>query len=433
MFDKLAQNSEKTKHAEDILPPCFVDVFAGCGGLSLGLKKAGWHGLFAIEKDELAFSTLSENFLQNDSRYGYMWPSWLTKEAHDIDEIIEQHAEHLKALNGQVDLLAGGPPCQGFSSAGRRNPNDPRNKLVSSYLKFVDLLRPKIVLLENVRGITSDFSKQTDKAGTINFAQEIVDRLSEHYFVHMKLVRASDFGVPQKRPRVIFIGFLKSVFKGTDVTKPFEKLSKVSEVFLRERGLTADMPSQDAISDLETETNPRIPCPDCKGYEAIGYVAPKTQYQRLMRMGLSQEIHDTRLAKHRPHIVERFADIISICQAQNHLSVTIPKEVKEKYKLKKSAIRVLDPQRPAPTVTSMPDDLLHYSEPRTLTVRENARLQSFPDWFCFKGKYTSGGDRRKHEVPRFTQVANAVPPLLAEQIGIYLRTKLEELVYNSQH
>jgi DNA (cytosine-5)-methyltransferase 1 len=81
------------------------------------------------------------------------------------------------------------------------------------------------------------------------------------------------------------------------------------------------------------------------------------------------------------------------------------------------ATRVLDPDKPAPTITSMPDDLLHYAEPRTLTVRENARLQTFPDWFAFQGKYTTGGDRRAREVPRFTQVANAVPPLLAELWG----------------
>jgi DNA (cytosine-5)-methyltransferase 1 len=81
------------------------------------------------------------------------------------------------------------------------------------------------------------------------------------------------------------------------------------------------------------------------------------------------------------------------------------------------ALRVLDPDRPSPTITSMPDDLLHYNEPRTLTVRENARLQSFPDWYDFKGKYTTGGHLRRKEVPRFTQVANAVPPLVARAFG----------------
>jgi DNA (cytosine-5)-methyltransferase 1 len=91
------------------------------------------------------------------------------------------------------------------------------------------------------------------------------------------------------------------------------------------------------------------------------------------------------------------------------------------------ATRVLDPRKPAPTITSMPDDLLHYSEPRTLTVRENARLQSFPDWFAFRGKYTTGGERRAREVPRFTQVANAVPPLVAEIWGEVLMGYVREM------
>src|SRR5262249_60037296 len=99
------------------------------------------------------------------------------------------------------------------------------------------------------------------------------------------------------------------------------------------------------------------------------------------------------------------------------LNTSIGEDLRAQFKLRKCALRVLDPDRPSPTVTSMPDDLLHYSEPRTLTVRENARLQAFPDWFSFKGKYTTGGHLRRKEVPRFTQVANAVPPLLGEAIG----------------
>jgi DNA (cytosine-5)-methyltransferase 1 len=99
------------------------------------------------------------------------------------------------------------------------------------------------------------------------------------------------------------------------------------------------------------------------------------------------------------------------------LNTTISSDLRARFGLKKKALRVLDPDRPSPTITSMPDDLIHYSEPRTLTVRENARLQSFPDWFSFKGKYTTGGDLRAREVPRFTQVANAVPPLVARAIG----------------
>jgi len=126
---------------------------------------------------------------------------------------------------------------------------------------------------------------------------------------------------------------------------------------------------------------------------------------------------DTRLARHKPDIATRFAEIIDRCKRQGRLNTNVGRETRELYGLKKQALRVLDPTRPAPTITSMPDDLLHYAEPRTLTVRENARLQSFPDWYAFQGKYTSGGDRRKREVPRFTQVANAVPPMMAEVLG----------------
>ena len=108
------------------------------------------------------------------------------------------------------------------------------------------------------------------------------------------------------------------------------------------------------------------------------------------------------------------------------MNTSISTEVRARFGLKKRALRVLDPDRPSPTITSMPDDLIHYSEPRTLTVRENARLQSFPDWYSFQGKYTTGGHLRKKEVPRFTQVANAVPPLVARAIGEMLLALMAE-------
>jgi DNA (cytosine-5)-methyltransferase 1 len=140
-----------------------------------------------------------------------------------------------------------------------------------------------------------------------------------------------------------------------------------------------------------------------------------------MRDGFEGAPSDTRLAKHRPEIQERFKKIIALCKAECRSNVQLSREMRKKFGIKKMATRVLDPQKPAPTITSMPDDLLHYDEPRTLTVRENARLQTFPDWFVFKGKYTTGGELRRKEVPRFTQVANAVPPLLAELLGQTLK------------
>jgi DNA (cytosine-5)-methyltransferase 1 len=175
--------------------------------------------------------------------------------------------------------------------------------------------------------------------------------------------------------------------------------------------------SRQAISDFETSRAGIGQSPDNRGYLAILTGKPRTNFQRLMRDGHEGPVSDTRLARHRPHIVARFAKIIDECKASGRLGVQLNRAMRDKHGIKKMATRVLDPSLPAPTITSMPDDLLHYDEPRTLTVRENARLQTFPDWFAFKGKYTTGGERRAREVPRFTQVANAVPPLVAEMWG----------------
>ncbi len=398
-------------------PPVFVDAFAGCGGLSLGLLRAGWRGLFAIEKDGFAFATLQENLINDGSRYKFDWPEWLEKKPWTIEALEAAHRKQLTKLRGAVDLLAGGPPCQGFSSAGRRRHADPRNQLVERYLEFVDLVQPRMVLIENVRGITYDFVSG-DRKSRRNFAEELVGRLSKRYHVYADVVRCSMFGVPQQRPRFFIVGMLKSEFRklGGDVT-PFGRLHEIKERFLADRGLKARVTSKQAISDLELNRTGKGPCPDSKGYEALLTIAARTDYQIYMRDQYSGQISDTRLAKHRDHIVERFEKIIDECKAAKRLNVQLNREMRDRHGLKKMATRVLDPTKPSPTITSMPDDLLHYSEPRTLTVRENARLQTFPDWFVFKGKYTTGGDLRAREVPRFTQVANAVPPLLAEMWG----------------
>ena len=121
-----------------------IDLFAGCGGLSLGLYQAGWKGLFAIEKNAFAFETLKYNLIDNKKHF--QWPEWLPQTAHDINEVLEKYPEQLKALRGKVDLVAGGPPCQGFSMAGKRVEDDVRNQLVFSYIKFIDLVQPKMIL-----------------------------------------------------------------------------------------------------------------------------------------------------------------------------------------------------------------------------------------------------------------------------------------------
>ena len=400
-------------------PPVFVDAFAGCGGLSLGLMRAGWKGLFAIEKDPFAFETLSANFPSPKGMYSYDWPDNIEKRAWDIHELLSTREEALASLAGKVDLLAGGPPCQGFSNAGRRKYDDPRNRLLEAYLQLVRILRPQLVLVENVRGIRSDF-KTLEHQGIMNFAATLQEELSADYDVASTVIKAVDFGIPQNRPRFFLVGTLKSLNCGDQIAALFSDMEQQVVSFLSERKLPRYPTAKDAISDLEVAVNGAIPSTDTKGFEAISYKEAQTPFQTAMRDGYEGIPPDTRLARHQPEIRDRFKAIIKASREESRLNMSISAETRKAHGLKKMAIRVLDPSGPAPTITSLPDDLLHYSEPRTLTVRENARLQTFPDWFGFKGNYTTGGHRRRNEVPRFTQVANAVPPLLAEQLGFLL-------------
>lgn len=407
----------------------FIDVFAGCGGLSLGLMKSGWTGLFAVERDEFAFDTLSANLLNENGVFKFEWPNWLSAKSTCVMDLLKNHPEELDSLCDKVDLMAGGPPCQGFSSAGRRDSADPRNSLMKSYIALVDKIRPKLVLVENVHGMTLDFVDKEQPESRINYAQILIDQLRVDYHVFVKTINVADFGVPQARKRFFLIAQRKNCFSGT--VDPFDILERERLGFLRSKEIWAQVSSSAAISDLEISNAGVLDCPDSNGFMAIGYSGPRTSYQKLMRLGADGVPNSTRLAKHRDHIKSRFANIIDICQKQGRLNTSLSKELRLSLGLKKMALRVLDPDRPSPTITSMPDDLLHYREPRILTVRETARLQSFPDWFEFKGKYTTGGHLRKKEVPRFTQVANAVPPLMAEAIGAALKLWVDQSVNSS--
>lgn len=405
----------------------FVDIFAGCGGLSLGLMKSGWKGLFAVEHDVHAFQTLHDNLILGNTRHQFAWPVWLPRAPHSVTEVLDKYHHNLAALEGHVDMLVGGPPCQGFSSAGRRDPNDPRNRLVEAYLEFVNLIKPRIVLIENVHGITVDFNKSGEAAEKVNYAKWITDSLSSDYVVSSQMIDASMFGVPQKRHRFFIIAARLDLAGRLEET-PFKAIEHIRHMFIRSKGIpSVPVSAKTAISDLEIRRNGKLPSRDSDGFEEIAYVCPLTSYQRLMNEGTNGLLSDTRLARHKPDIAARFAKIIEMCHADGRLNVSLSSEMRASFGLRKRAIRVLDPDAPSPTITSMPDDLIHYCEPRALTVRENARLQSFPDWFEFKGKYTSGGHRRRKEVPRFTQVANAVPPLLAEAIGLALLRYLTQL------
>jgi len=391
----------------------YVDLFAGCGGLSLGLYNAGWEGLFAVEKSEDAFQTLKHNLI--DKKKHFTWPTWLEIGSHNIDTILASREPGLRELKGNVDLVAGGPPCQGFSTAGRREENDERNKLANAYLEFVEIIKPKVLLFENVRAFGVGFKKETNVRGKPH-SEMVLEKLKEFGYedAQARVIDFSGFGVPQIRQRLIIIATLKG-----NSGEFFKLLEERKGAFLEEKGIKANVTLAEAISDIEKK-NGVIDSPDSKNFKAGVYNGRVlTDYQKLMRLDYHSDIPDShRFVNHDERITGKFRDIID-----NHLS---NKEIQEKYNTKKTNISLLRADRPCLTLTTLPDDYVHYLEPRVLTVREYARIQSFPDWYEFKGPYTTGTKRRRHMVPRYSQAANAIPPLFGELCGIVLKELVSE-------
>jgi len=412
----------------------FVDLFSGCGGLSLGFSQAGLEGVFAIERDPMAFETFEANLLGNrGTGRPFRWPAWLEKKAWCIEELLATHLGKLSSLEGEIDVLCGGPPCQGFSFAGRRQEDDPRNLLFNKYVEVVEALQPKAIVLENVPGMRVLHRRGEalcSGAGSErqSYYDKLVGRLRDAgYEVASDLIDSSKFGVPQRRSRLIAIGMRKDLANElTDFgERAFEMLEAVRVEMLGELGLSGNVTALEAISDLETRGRRLLPCMDPMsrgGYEELAYACPTTAYQVLMQDGYEGPMDSMRLARHRPEISARFERIINECKK----GVPMNEATRKGFGLKKHRIHPMSPAEPSPTVTTLPDDILHYSEARILTVRESARLQSFPDWFHFKGKYTTGGHRRRIECPRYTQVGNAVPPLLARAIGMAVKKLINE-------
>lgn len=401
----------------------YIDLFAGCGGLSLGLHQAGWKGLFAIEKSPYAFKTLQHNLIKNVNHFD--WPNWLEQKDHDVNVILKEKKQELKLLRGSVDMIVGGPPCQGFSTAGKRIEDDNRNQLINSYVNFIRLVQPKVIFFENVKGFTQRFEKNKSKGIKYSeFVQKSLRRKSknfEGYEVFGKLINFAEFGVPQKRTRFILIGLRKDLVNKSNLDPKdfFDLLEKSKFSFLHSKNISVNQNIKDAISDL-LESNGKELCPDSKGFNTSIYSDSKSNYQSLLRKNKNNNtIPDShRFANHGTHTIQIFKNLLENAEKGKK----IDGKEKLKFNLKKRGIIVLDENKPAPTITSHPDDYIHYSEPRILTVREYARLQSFPDWYEFKEKYTTGGLLRKSEVPRYTQVGNAIPPLFGEQAGVILKS-----------
>lgn len=386
----------------------YIDIFAWCGWLSLWFYNSKkWNGLFAIEKSADAFSTLKYNLI--DKKHHYKWPEDVPCEPFDIHSFLKTYSKYLRSLRGCVDLIMWGPPCQWFSLAWKRMHNDIRNNLVKDYLEFVRYVQPKIIVFENVAGFTLSFK---DKNKT-NYSRIVIQEMQNvWYSVQSKIVDFSQYWIPQKRKRFILVWFLKSYFG--IIPDFFSMLEEERYKFLKKNKIPSTISVQDAIWDLLKNNTSWFK----EGrFFMWWYWETQSSYQKILRKDAPIYPDSHRFPNHTQEVESRFINII-----QEGLSSL---QIKNKFWLKKNTTRVLLKDFPAPTLTTLTDDCIHYSEPRVLTVREYARIQSFNDRFEFKGKYTTGGNLRKKETPRYTQIWNAIPPFFWEVVGNLLHKILE--------
>lgn len=413
----------------------FIDLFAGCGGLSLGLERAGFTPLLVNELNPDALSTY---LLNRKEEYPWLCDNNVSnvKDLVLNEKLLDNFQASIKKdfgidiYKGQLDLICGGPPCQGFSGLGiRRSYSVEKKQLPSNFLYqdmafIINRIRPKIFLFENVRGLLS--AKWTNDGEKGEIFKDILQTFRDigAYYVRYKLVHSKDYGVPQNRPRILIVGLRKDVFP-----EPKSKSDDAVLAGFLPKPVGGYPSIEDLLGDLMdlnyqrgsiTKTYPR---------------APQNDFQRRLRTkrdGSIYEVGDSitemEYSNHSDFIVEKFTEMIKNGG-----------EIPERFRTKKFAQKVLPRTwgKEGPTITacSAPDDYVHFAQPRSLTVREWARLQTFPDWYVFVGKRTTGGLRRagnprkgifERELPKYTQIGNAVPVELAYNIGLNFVHLLEE-------
>lgn len=373
--------------------PTVIDYFTGPGGLSEGFKQAGYKTLMGIDYDKNSAETFKTNHPESE---------YIQDNISDLSP--SAVLNNLDVTKGEVDIVVGGPPCQGFSIAGDRNADDDRNKLFKDYARHVDEINPKFVLMENVPGMLS--METPDGKAVVN---EIQDRFSQiGYQTVYNTLRASNYGVPQDRKRVFILGtrvdsgvieFPERTHIGDGEDKELTELDEDLDSYITVKDALSDLPSLSAGEESEKYN-----------------IDPKNSYQRTMRdkQNSQSKLHNHDAVNHRDHIVERFKHI-----PQGGDMTDAPEE-HQPSKVYSSRNRRLDEDKPSHTVTShVLDELIHPWDHRALTVREAARLQSFPDHYVFKGERNvfHGSD----ETSQYEQVGNAVPVLLAKSIAEKIR------------
>lgn len=504
-----------------------IELFAGCGGLNLGLESEGFNLILANELSPMASETFSYNFFNEDLNISSNNTVWLSSnftkremskrlredprtfpgnfQNSDIDlddmegklvvgsivqlnklldsnPILVNKLQNAFGKEGGLDLVSGGPPCQSFSMAGLRELDNDRNTLPWEFVKFVKSTQPKFALLENVSGILRAFENEGEKF----YAWfEVAKAFAEVGYIPLSLhINAKYAGVAQNRPRFLLLAIRNDIFNSLE--KSFNQKEKL--IFQKPLSLFKSV-QQNApvyVSEyeyLDIEKHQELFEDSFLKYfyvktkgdffsvsDAIGDFVNKNEhnpiYINLINSKFSNSLKNAPLSNHdlrsNGELVQRR---FRIYQIMNLLSSNAKKYLKEllkgeklsdneeifeellqyeylteegyqsfkskeiflKYlgflKTNKQTQKALKEHEPAPTALSIPDDACHYHPEhlRTLTVREMARLQSFPDSFKFKSKITTGGQMRKFEVPQYTQVGNAVPPMLGVAIGRMLK------------
>lgn len=449
--------------------PTYIDLFAGCGGLSAGLERAGWRLAFAVEKSPMAASTFYHNLIVPIETSSKDWIREYTSKplleqiknhlvVRPVSDILDDELAVNRLRQMNVDLVAGGPPCQGFSMAGRRKSDDIRNELAWDFLDIVKAANPKFVVIENVLGMNRKFKALGDMDSAYERVAKTLSQINDGYIVSRVMANALHYGAAQSRPRLLLVACRKDIAAKLSLRSSEEiwRSNFADEMDMDSLPSLAPVPSQihpgstvrDALADLLGGKSAYVE--SLKDSKAWGFLQnpreqklqnhnvrshgnrAKTKFallHLLHKYGLHVDLMknfegDSNSEKARKEKLNDLTNSINFPIDGGEVLGSLTYEnfckLLEDHKTKKRSQRIVKLDEPAPTVMTSPDDFVHPQEVRVFTVRELARFQGFPDSFRFRSKETTGGLKRRTEVPQFTQVGNAVSPFLSFAIGARL-------------